>query len=90
MVARRDGDTFAIVMPRIVVGHVPAVVAQVPDRMWPCFLDGTVTVADDHIRVDLALRTYTAVLIEASFPRLSLLAVPWLVGGLRHVRLPPT
>lgn len=49
-----------------------------PDRLWRHFLDntGNVTVADDHVRVDLALRTYTPVLIDAGYPELDV-PIPW-------------
>ena len=61
-----------------------------PDRIWRHFLDntGTVTVADDHVRVDLALRTYTPVLIDAGFPELDI-PIPWLDGRQLKFRFPP-
>ncbi|HVA43101.1 MAG TPA: hypothetical protein VNF50_06435 [Acidimicrobiales bacterium] len=49
-----------------------------PDRLWRHFLDNTdtITVAEDHVRVDLALRTYAPVLIDAGFPEADI-PVPW-------------
>jgi hypothetical protein len=43
----------------------------------------TIVVADDHVRIDLALRTYTPVLIDAGYPELDL-PIPWWGG--RHLR----
>jgi hypothetical protein len=42
-----------------------------PDRIRRHFLDntGSVTVVEDQVRVDLALRTCTPVLIDAGFPQ---------------------
>jgi hypothetical protein len=61
-----------------------------PDRLWRHFLDdtGTVTVAHDHVRVDLALRTYTPVLIDAGLPELDL-PVPWWGGRSLRFGFPP-
>ncbi len=53
--------------------------------IWRHFLDntGTVNVFEDHVRIDLALRTYTPVLIDAGFPELDA-PIPWWGG--RHLR----
>ncbi|MCA1698606.1 MAG: hypothetical protein LC790_06760, partial [Actinobacteria bacterium] len=61
-----------------------------PDRIWRHFIDntGTVTVADDHVRVDLALRTYTPVLIDAGFPELDI-PVAWWSGRRIRFGFPP-
>ncbi len=61
-----------------------------PDRLWRHFLDntGTVTVADDHVRIDLALRTYTPVLIDAGFPELDI-PIPWWGGRSLRFGFPP-
>jgi len=61
-----------------------------PNRIWCHFLDGTwtVTVAEDHVRVDLALRTYTPVLIDADFPELDI-EVPWWGGRSLRFDFPP-
>jgi len=47
-----------------------------------------VSVKDDHVRVDLALRTYTPVLIDAGFPELDL-EVPWWEGRKLRFGFPP-
>ena len=61
-----------------------------PDRLWRHFLDntGTVTFAKDHVRVDLALRTYTPVLIDAGFPN-STSPIPWWGGRSLRFGFPP-
>ncbi|MGI0156041.1 MAG: hypothetical protein ACREDE_07935, partial [Thermoplasmata archaeon] len=57
---------------RLLARTLPRYELATPDRIWRHFLDntGTVNVFDDHVRVDLALRTYTPVLIDAGFPEL--------------------
>ena len=61
-----------------------------PGPDWPDNLDdaGTVSVEDDHVRVDLKLRTYTPVLIDAGFPELDL-EVPWWEGRKLRFGFPP-
>lgn len=60
-----DLDTTLTVLAgncyRLLARKLPRHELATPDRLWRHFLDntGTVTVADDHVRVDLALRTYT-------------------------------
>lgn len=49
---------------------------------------GTGTVEEDHVRVDLTLRTYTPVLIDAAFPELDL-PVPWWGGRRLRCSFPP-
>jgi len=63
---------------RLLARKLPRYELATPDRIWRHFLDdtGTVTVAEDHVRVDLALRTYTPVLIDASYPELDV-PLPW-------------
>ncbi len=53
------------------------------DRLWRHFLDdaGTITVDNDHVRVDLAPCTYTPVLIDAGFPGLEIPIHWWADGG---------
>lgn len=74
------GNTY-----RLLARTLPRYQQATPDRLWRHFLDttGTVTIADDHVQVDLALRTYTPVLIDSGYPELDL-AVPWWGG--RHLR----
>ena len=77
-----DLDTTLTVLAgncyRLLARKLPRYELATPDRIWRHFLDnsGTVEVFDDHVRVDLALRTYTPVLIDAGFPELDL-PVPW-------------
>lgn len=84
-----DLDTTLTVLAgncyRLLARKLPRYELATPDRLWRHFLDntGTVTVADDHVRVDLALRTYTPVLIDAGFPELNL-PIPW--WGERQLR----
>ena len=61
-----------------------------PDRLWRHFLDttGKIVVGDDHVRVDLALRTYTPVLIDAGFPELDI-PIPWWGGKTLRFGFPP-
>ena len=74
------GNTY-----RLLARTLPRYQQATPDRLWRHFLDdtGTVVVADDHVRVDLSLRTYTPVLIDAGYPELDL-PIPWWGG--RHLR----
>jgi len=63
---------------RLLARTLPRYELATPDRIWRHFLDniGTVNVAEDHVRVDLALRTYTPVLIDAGFPELDICYQP--------------
>ncbi len=60
-----DVDTTLTVLAgnayRLLARKLPRYELATPDRLWRHFLDNTgkITVADDHVRVDLALRTYT-------------------------------
>jgi hypothetical protein len=89
-----DLDTTTTVLAgncyRLLARKLPRYEFATPDRIWRHFLDdtGTVTVAEDHVRVDLALRTYTPVLIEAGFPELDL-PVPWWGGRRLRFGFPP-
>ena len=75
---------------RLLARKLPRYELATPDRLWRHFLDntGTVTVADDHVRVDLALRTYTPVLIDAGFPELDM-PIPWWGGRTLRFGFPP-
>ncbi len=70
------GNTY-----RLLARKLPRYQQATPDRLWRHFLDNTgkITVAEDHVRVDLALRTYTPVLIDAGYPELDL-PIPWWQG----------
>ena len=80
-----DLDTTLTVLAgncyRLLARKLPRYQLATPDRLWRHFLDntGTITVANDHVRVDLNLRTYTPVLIDAGFPELDI-PIPWWPG----------
>jgi hypothetical protein len=61
-----------------------------PDTIWRHFLDatGTLHVTDDTITVNLNLRTYHPVLIDAGFADLDL-PIPWLNNRRLRFRFPP-
>jgi transposase len=75
---------------RLLARTLPRYELATPDRIWRHFLDntGTVTVAEDHVRVDLALRTYTPVLIDAGFPEFDI-SIPWWGGRKLRFGFPP-
>ena len=89
-----DLDTTLTVLAgncyRLLARKLPRYELTTPDRLWRHFLDtaGTVTVAHDHVRVDLALRTYTPVLIDAGFPELNI-PIPWWGGKTLRFGFPP-
>jgi transposase len=75
---------------RLLARTLPRYELATPDRIWRHFLDntGSVTVAEDHVRVDLALRTYTPVLIDAGFPEHDI-PIPWWGGRSLRFGFPP-
>jgi len=89
-----DLDTTLTVLAgnayRLLARKLPRYELATPDRLWRHFLDNTgkITVADDHVRVDLALRTYTPVLIDAGYPELDI-AIPWWGGRKLRFGFPP-
>lgn len=89
-----DVDTTLTVLAgncyRLLARKLPRYELATPDRLWRHFLDttGKVVVNDDHVRVDLALRTYTPVLIDAGFPELDV-AIPWWGGKTLRFGFPP-
>ena len=89
-----DVDTTLTVLAgncyRLLARKLPRYQLATPDRLWRHFLDntGTVTVAHDHVRIDLALRTYTPVLIDAGFPELDT-PIPWWNGRSLRFGFPP-
>ena|SRR6266508_1908462 len=89
-----DVDTTLTVLAgncyRLLARKLPRYQLATPDRLWRHFLGttGTVTVAEDHVRVDLALRTYTPVLIDAGFPELDI-PIPWWGGRSLRFGFPP-
>ena len=84
-----DVDTTLTVLAgncyRLLARTLPRYELATPDRLWRHFLDhtGKVTVQADHVRVDVALRTYTPVLIDAGFP------IPWWGGRSLRFGFPP-
>lgn len=89
-----DVDTTLTVLAgncyRLLARKLPRYELATPDRIWRHFLDntGTVTIADDHVRVDLAVRTYTPVLIDAGYPELDI-PIPWWQGRTLRFGFPP-
>ncbi len=89
-----DLDTTLTVLAgncyRLLARKLPRYELATPDRLWRHFLDttGKVVVNDDHVRVDLALRTYTPVLIDAGFPELDI-PIPWWGGKTLRFGFPP-
>ncbi len=89
-----DLDTTLTVLAgncyRLLARKLPRYELATPDRLWRHFLDntGTVTVNHDHVRVDLNLRTYTPVLIDAGFPELDI-PIPWWPGKTLRFGFPP-
>jgi hypothetical protein len=89
-----DLDTTLTVLAgncyRLLARKLPRYELATPDRLWRHFLDttGKVVVNEDHVRVDLALRTYTPVLIDAGFPELDV-AIPWWGGKTLRFGFPP-
>jgi transposase len=75
---------------RLLARTLPRYELATPDRIWRHFLDntGTVTVGKDHVRVDLALRTYSPVLIDAGFPEYDV-SIPWWGGRSLRFGFPP-
>ena len=89
-----DLDTTLTVLAsncyRLLARKLPRYQLATPDRLWRHFLDntGTVTVNPDHVRVDLAVRTYTPVLIDAGFPEHDI-PIPWWHGRSLRFGFPP-
>ena len=89
-----DLDTTLTVLAgncyRLLARKLPRYELATPDRLWRHFLDntGTVVVAKDHVRIDLKLRTYTPVLIDAGFLELDI-PVPWWGGRPLRFGFPP-
>jgi hypothetical protein len=89
-----DLDTTLTVLAgnayRLLARKLPRYEQATPDRLWRHFLDNTgkITVNQDHVRVDLAVRTYTPVLIDAGYPELNL-PIPWWGGRRLQFGFPP-
>jgi hypothetical protein len=89
-----DLDTTLTVLAgnayRLLARKLPRYEQATPDRLWRHFLDNTgkITVADDHVRVDLPVRTYTPVLIDAGYPEVDI-PIPWWEGRTLRFGFPP-
>jgi transposase len=75
---------------RLLARCLPRYERATPDRIWRHFLDatGTVHASHDALTVDLAVRTYHPVLIEAGFADQAT-PIPWLDGRKLRFRFPP-
>ena len=75
---------------RLLARKLPRYENATPDRIWRHFLNatGTLHITDDTITVDLRLRTYHPVLIDAGLADQST-PIPWLNGRKLRFRFPP-
>lgn len=75
---------------RLLARRLPRYQHATPDRLWRHFLDatGTVHVSADALTVDLRLRTYHPVLIDAGLAD-EATPIPWLDGRQLRFRFPP-
>lgn len=75
---------------RLLARKLPRYEHATPDRIWRHFLDstGTLHLTDDALTLDLHVRTYHPVLIDAGLTEQST-PIPWLDGRQLRFRLPP-
>ncbi|MCA1679002.1 MAG: hypothetical protein LC777_08695, partial [Actinobacteria bacterium] len=75
---------------RLLARQLPRYEHATPDRIWRHFLDstGTLHITDDTITVDLRVRTYHPVLIDAGLASQTT-TIPWLDGRKLQFRFPP-
>jgi hypothetical protein len=75
---------------RLLARQLPRYQRATPDRIWRHFLDstGTLHITDDALTIDLHLRTYHPVLIDAGLADQST-PIPWLDGRQLRFRFPP-
>lgn len=75
---------------RLLARRLPRYERATPDRLWRHFLDatGTLHVTEDELLLDLRLRTYHPVLIDAGLAE-EATAIPWLGGRKLRFRFPP-
>jgi transposase len=75
---------------RLLARQLPRYENATPDRIWRHFLNatGTLHITDDTITVDLRLRTYHPVLIDAGLADQTT-PIPWLDGRKLRFRFPP-
>jgi hypothetical protein len=75
---------------RLLARRLPRYERATPDRLWRHFLDstGTLHVTEDAVTLDLRLRAYHPVLIDAGLADHST-PIPWLDGRQLQFRFPP-
>jgi transposase len=75
---------------RLLARQLPRYQHATPDRIWRHFLDstGTLQITDDALTVDLRIRTYHPVLIDAGLANQNT-PIPWLDGRQLRFRFPP-
>ena len=75
---------------RLLARRLPRYQHATPDRIWRHFLDstGTLHLTDDTLTVDLRLRTYHPVLIDAGLADQTT-PIPWLNNRTLRFRFPP-
>jgi transposase len=75
---------------RLLARRLPRYQHATPDRIWRHFLDstGTLHLTDDALTVDLRVRTYHPVLIDAGLADQTT-PIPWLDGRQLRFRFPP-
>lgn len=75
---------------RLLARKLPRYEHATPDRIWRHFLDttGTLHLTDDALTLDLHIRTYHPVLIDAGLADQTT-AIPWLDGRELRFRFPP-
>ena len=75
---------------RLLARQLPRYERATPDRLWRHFLDatGTIHTSEDALTVDLNVRTYHPVLIDAGLADRAT-TIPWLDGRQLRFRFPP-
>jgi hypothetical protein len=75
---------------RLLARRLPRYERATPDRLWRHFLDatGTIHATDDALTVDINVRTYHPVLIDAGLADQTT-PIPWLDGRHLRFRFPP-
>jgi hypothetical protein len=75
---------------RLLARKLPRYQQATPDRLWRHFLDstGTLHLTADTLTLDLRLRTYHPVLIDAGLADQTT-PIPWLDGRQLRFRFPP-
>ena len=75
---------------RLLARRLPRYERATPDRLWRHFLDatGTLHLSDDALTIDIRVRTYHPVLIDAGLADHAT-PIPWLNGRQLRLRFPP-